>query len=77
MLLNVARIAEDIEWAHDLLEIVLQEVFSLLTDDYGSSIVTDALEQSSRKCLIQSCIRGNVIERQTAIRLVVFGCKWR
>lgn len=75
ILLNIARIAEDIVWAHDLLEIVLQEVFSLLTEERSSSILSDTLEPDSRKFLMQSCIHGLLIESQTAVRLIVFACK--
>lgn len=77
MILRIARIAESIEWANDLLELILQEIFNLLSEEYCSGILVDTSEESSKKYLIRSCIEGSLIERQTAVRLVIFACKPR
>lgn len=76
VLLTLAQISENNAWSHDLLESILQEVFHMLTEDRTSSILVDALNDSSRKVLIERSIHGTFIERQTAIRLVLLAGKF-
>lgn len=75
IVLTLAKIAEEYVWCHDLLEFILQEVFTLLRGDRISSILTDVLEDGSQKLLIKSCVEGSLLERQTAIRLILLGGK--
>lgn len=75
VVLTLAKIAEEFVWCHDLLEFVLQEVFTLLSEDRISPILTDVLEDASQKLLIKSCVHGSLLERQTAIRLILLGGK--
>lgn len=75
IVLALAKIAEEYVWCHDLLEFVLQEVFTLLSEDRISPILTDVLDNVSQKLLIKSCVQGSLLERQTAIRLILLGGK--
>lgn len=71
IMLMLAKIGEEYVWCHDLLEFVLQDVFTLLSEDRISPILTDVLEENSQKLLINSCVQGSLLEQQTAIRLVL------
>lgn len=75
IVLTLAKIAEEYVWCHDLLEFVLQDVFTLLSEDRISPILTDDLEDSSQKLLIKTCVQGTLLERQTAIRLILLAGK--
>lgn len=75
IVLTLAKIAEEFVWCHDLLEFVLQEVFTLLSEDRISPILNDVLEDASQKLLVKSCVDGSLLERQTAIRLILLGGK--
>lgn len=75
IVIALAKIAETSVWCHDLLEFVLQDVFTLLSEDRISPILTDVLEDGSQKLLIKSCVHGSLLERQTAIRLILLAGK--
>lgn len=75
IVLTLAKIAEKYGWCHDHLEFVLQEVFTLLSEDRISPILTDVLDDGSQKLLIKTCVQGSLLERQTAIRLILLAGK--
>lgn len=71
VILIIAEIAEQNTWCHNLLESILQEVFTLVHDNRACPILSDVLEQSSQDLLISTCVTKPQIKQQTAIRLIL------
>lgn len=71
VLLTIAEIAEQSTWCHNLLESVLQEIFTLVNDNRMCPILNDVLEQNSQDLLISTSVSKSLIKRQTAIRLIL------
>lgn len=71
MLITLAQMAEENSWCHNLLESILQEVFSLASDNRICSILMDISEHSSKDLLIKTCVSDKCIVRQTALRLIM------
>lgn len=71
VMLTIAEIADQNTWCHNLLESVLQEIFTLVNDNRVCPILSDVLEQNSQDLLISTSVSKSLIERQTAIRLIL------
>lgn len=71
VMLTIADLADQSTWCHNLLESVLQEIFTLVNDNRVCPILSDVLEQSSQDILISTCLSKSLIKRQTAIRLIL------
>lgn len=71
VMLIIAEICEQSTWCHNLLESVLQEIFTLVNDNRICPILSDVLEQNSQDLLISTSISKSQIMRQTAIRLIL------
>lgn len=71
VLLTIAEIAEQSTWCQNLLESVLQEIFTLVNDNRVCPILSDVLEQNSQDLLISTSVSKSLIKRQTAIRLIL------
>lgn len=71
VLLNIAEIAEHSTWCHNLLESVLQEIFTLVNSNSVCSILSDVVDQNSQNLLISTSVSTSLIKRQTAIRLIL------
>lgn len=69
--LTIAEIAEQSTWCQNLLESVLQEIFTLVNDNRVCPILSDVLEQNSQGLLISTSVSKSLIKRQTAIRLIL------
>lgn len=71
VMLTIADIAEQSTWCHNLLESILQEIFTLVNDNRVCPILSDVLEQCSQDHLISTSVSKSLIKRQTAIRLIL------
>lgn len=71
VLLTMAEIAEEYKWCHNLLESILQEIYTLFSDNRTCSILQDVVEQSSQDLLIAASVSQSFIKRQTSIRLIL------
>lgn len=71
VMLTIAEIAEQSTWCHNLLESILQEIFTLVNDNRICPILSDVLEQCSQDLLILTSVSKSLIKRQTAIRLIL------
>lgn len=72
-ILLLARIASDHTWCQEFLENILQELESLLlvSDSSICPLLTDLLRDESSAPLWQACCSANLIEQQTAVRLLL------
>lgn len=70
-MLTIAEMSDQSTWCHNLLESVLQEIFTLVNDNRVCPILSDVLEQNSQDLLVATSISKSVIKRQTAIRLIL------
>lgn len=71
VMLTIAEIAEQSAWCHNLLELVLQEIYILVNEKRQCPILSDVLEQNSQALLISTSVSKSLIKRQTAIRLIL------
>lgn len=71
VMLTIAELADQSTWCHNLLESVLQEIFTLVNDNRVCPVLSDVLEKNSQDLLISTCSSKSLIKRQTAIRLIL------
>lgn len=74
-ILTAAKIADSYAWCHDLLESILQELESLVLEAHNCQLLKDLIKDDSTELLWQSCVSSNLIEQQTAIRLLLLACE--
>lgn len=74
-IITVAKIADDHAWCQDLLESILQELELLVWEVRSCQLLNDLIKDDSTEMLWQSCVSSNLIEQQTAIRLLLLACK--
>ncbi|KAG4068286.1 hypothetical protein HA402_007806 [Bradysia odoriphaga] len=70
-IITLAKIADDHAWCQDLLESILQELELLVWEVRSCQLLTDLIRDNSTELLWQSCISSNLMEQQTAIRLLL------
>lgn len=71
----MAKIADTHAWCQDLLESILQELELLVWETRTCELLNDLIKDDSTELLWQSCVSSNLIEQQTAIRLLLLACE--
>lgn len=75
-IITVAKIADNHAWCQDLLESILQELELLVWEVERCQLLNDLTKDNSTEMLWQSCVSSNLIEQQTAIRLLLLACEY-
>lgn len=74
-IITIATIADDHTWCQELLESILQELELLVWESRECQLLNDLTRDDSTEMLWESCLSSNLIEQQTAIRLLLLACK--
>lgn len=77
-ILMIAKTAESYVWCQHLLEHLMQDLEALLHEGRNCALVNDITTDATKKLLLNSCLNGELMEQQTAVRLILlFGeCRW-
>lgn len=70
-MLTLAKIATNYTWCQDFLENIFQELELVAWDDGSCPLLVDATKDESTAKLWDSCVSDQLIEQQTAVRLLL------
>ncbi|XP_030375850.1 integrator complex subunit 5 [Scaptodrosophila lebanonensis] len=72
LLITVAKIAEKYVWCQDFLDNSMQELEQWVIKSRNTPLLADLAYEQTKYMLWKSCLSTNIMEQQTAVRLLLF-----
>lgn len=76
LLLMVSKMAEKYVWCQDFLDTSMQELEQWVLNMRNFPLLADLAFEETKYMLWKSCLSSNILEQQTAVRLLLVVCKY-
>lgn len=76
LVIAISKLADKYTWCQDFLEYSLQELEQVVLSAQVCPLMEDLATGDSKNLLWKSCLSANLLEQQTAVRLLLIICKY-